>query len=190
MKPMSPKLPASQPGWVESVELPPEKQRAILRARARALAQAPGITTEVVESTETLLFLLAHETCAIETRWIREVYPLTDLTPLPGTPDFILGVINLRGQILAIIDIRKFLNLPEKGITHLNRVIVVQNETLELGILADEIIGIRDLPARELHPLAAHGEYLKAVTGEGLILLDMERLLSDPRLIVHDEAGS
>ena len=63
---------------------------------------------------------------------------------------------------------------------------------MELGILADEILGIRNIPASGLHPplptmTGIHAEYLKGVTGEGLILLDMERFLTDKQLIVHEE---
>ncbi|MHB9098281.1 MAG: chemotaxis protein CheW, partial [Syntrophales bacterium] len=160
----------------------------------KSLAQEPEKKVEAEEYLQLLAFLLAHETYAIETHFIREVYPLTELTPLPCTPDYIFGIINIRGQILTIIDMKKFFDLPEKGITNLNRVIVVQGEDMELGILADEIIGIRDIPEKGLNPplptrTGIHEGYLKGVTGEGLILLDMERFLNDRQLIVHEEVG-
>ena len=171
-----------------------EATRTILRARAKSLAQEPEKKEEAEESLEVLAFLLAHETYAIETRFIREVYPLTELTPLPCTPDYIFGIINIRGQILTIIDMKKFFDLPEKGITNLNRVIVVRNEDMELGILADEIIGIQNIPEKGVTPplptmTGIHAGYLKGVTGEGLILLDMEMFLNDRQLIVHEDVG-
>jgi purine-binding chemotaxis protein CheW len=90
---------------------PPEQQRAILRARALGLAAeataAPGESSEVLE------FVLAQERYAIETAWVREVVPLRDLTPLPGLPAFVLGIIHLRGQIVSLLDLRKFFELPE-----------------------------------------------------------------------------
>jgi purine-binding chemotaxis protein CheW len=175
-------------------EATPEEKRSILRARAKSLAQEPENNREAEESIEVLAFLLAHETYAIETIFIREVNPLTELTPLPCTPDYIYGIINIRGQILTIIDMKKFLDLPEKGITNLNRVIVVRQEEMALGILADEIIGIRNIPDKGLNPplptmTGIYAGYLKGVTGEGIILLDMERLLNDSKLIVHEEVG-
>jgi len=171
-----------------------EGKRAILRSRAKSLAQEPEGKEEAEKYLEVLAFLLAHETYAIETRFIREVYPLTELTPLPCTPDYISGIINIRGQILTIIDMKKFFDLPEKGITNLNRVIVVQEEDIALGILADEIIGIRNIPEKGLTPplptmTGIHAGYIKGVAGEGLILLDMERFLNDGQLIVHEEVG-
>jgi purine-binding chemotaxis protein CheW len=176
-------------------EATPEEKRTILRARAKNLAQEPEIKGEAEKYLEVLTFLLAHETYAIETQFIREVYPLTELTPLPCTPDYIFGIINIRGQILTIIDMKKFFDLPEKGITNLNRVIVVQEGDMELGILADEIKGIRNIPVSILNPRLStmtgiHAEYIKGVTGEGLILLDMERFLKDGQLIIHEEVGS
>jgi purine-binding chemotaxis protein CheW len=170
------------------------EKRTILRARARILAQEPESKREAEKNIEVLAFLLAHEMYAVETQFIREVYPLTELTPLPCTPDYIYGIINIRGQILTIIDMKKFLDLPEKGITNLNRVIVVREGELELGILADEIIGIRNIPESGLNPplptmTGIHAGYIKGVAGEGAILLDMERFLNDRQLIVHEEVG-
>ncbi len=199
MKKTGRKSPGAGEDW-ESVptgtlEATPEEKRTILRARAKSLAQEPERKGESEKNIEVLAFLLAHETYAIETVFIREVYPLNELTPLPCTPDYIFGIINIRGQILTIVDMKKFFDLPEKGITNLNRVIVVQEEDIVLGILADEINGIRDIPASGLHLLhptmtRIHDGYLKGVTGEGLILLDMERFLNDRQLIVHEEVGT
>jgi purine-binding chemotaxis protein CheW len=170
----------------------PEEKRLILRARAKGLAQEPENKGEAEEYIEVLAFLLAHETYAIETQIIREVYPLTELTPLPCTPDYIFGIINIRGQILTIIDMKKFFHLPEKGITNLNRVIVVQKEDMDLGILADDISGIQNIrkSALSLHLPAmtgVHTVYIKGTTGEGPIVLDMGRFLNDRQLIVHEE---
>ena len=170
----------------------PEEKRTILRSRAKKLAQGLEKRGSETDYLEVLEFLLAQETYAIETPFIREVYPLTELTPLPCTPAFIFGLINVRGQILTVMDMKKFFDLPEKGITNLNKVIVVRNDTMELGILADEIIGIRNISVNELQPPLStmsgiHAEYLKGVTGKRLIVLDMERFLTDKKLIVQEE---
>jgi purine-binding chemotaxis protein CheW len=177
------------------VEASPKDKKKILRSRARMLAQE-GEKEGVEENyIEVLVFLLAHEMYAIETVFIREVYPLTELTPVPCTPDYIFGIINIRGQILTIIDMKKFFDLPERGITNLNRVILVEGETMELGILADEIIGIQNISENRLNSpvptmTGIHAGYLRGVTDEGLILLDMERVLNDRQLIVHEEVGT
>jgi purine-binding chemotaxis protein CheW len=168
-----------------------EDQRRILRERARILAREPqsANTEEILVVVE---FILAQERYGIESTLIREVYPLKEYTPLPGTPPFILGLMNVRGQILSITDIRKFFDLPEKGLTNLNRVIILKNRDREFGILADDIVGIRSLPLKELQTslptlTGIRAEYLKGVTPDRLVVLEGEKLLKDDRLVVHVE---
>jgi len=169
-----------------------EETRAILRTRARSLSQAPAREGENEACLEVLEFLLARETYAIETLFVREVYPMTELTPLPCTPAFVFGLINVRGQILTVLDMKKFFDLPERGITNLNKVIIVKKDAMELGLLADEIVGIRNIPASDLQPplstmTGIYAEYVKGLADRNLIVLDMERFLADRRLIVHEE---
>jgi purine-binding chemotaxis protein CheW len=185
----------SESAMTKSFEGTPEEKRTILRSRAKELAQEIESKGTGEERFEVLEFLLAQEAYAIETMFIREVYPMTELTPLPCTPAFVFGLINLRGQILTVMDMKKFFELPERGITNLNKVIVVRKDAMELGILADEIVGIRNIPASKLQPplstmTGIHAEYLKGVTGERLIVLDMERFLTDKKLIVQEEIGA
>jgi purine-binding chemotaxis protein CheW len=164
----------------------------ILKARAKALARPPvearhkGAVLDVVE------FALAQERYAILTDAVREVYPLKDLTPLPCCPGFLLGIVNVRGQILPVIDIKKFFELPEQGITDLNKVIIVHGEQMDLGILADVVIGVREVPLEALEPslptlVGIREEYLKGITPDRLVILDAEKILSDPKIIVNEE---
>ena len=174
------------------LEITPEERIAILRSRAKELARERERTETGMDHLEVLEFLLADEAYAIETLFVREVYPMTELTPLPCTPAFVFGLINIRGQILTVMDMKRFFDLPERGITNLNKVIIVRREGMELGILADEIVGIRNIPVNEIQPplstmTGSHAEYSKGITGERLIILDMERFLTDKRLIVQEE---
>ena len=169
-----------------------EDKPRIFRARARALAQEPEARAAAAHYLEVLEFVLAYERYALETAYVREVYPLKEFTPLPGTPPFILGIINLRGQILAVIDLKRFFDLPEKGLSDLNKVIVLRQGNLEVGILADAVAGVRTIPEPEVQapPPTLEGlspDYLKGLTRDALIVLDAEKILTDPRLIVHDE---
>ena len=182
----------SESAMTKPIEVALEKKKTVLRSRAKKLSQEIESKGTGEEYFEVLEFLLAQETYAIETNFVREVYPMTELTPLPCTPVFVFGLINVRGQILTVIDMKKLFDLPEKGITNLNKVIVVRKDAMELGILADEIIGIRNIPVSELQPplltmTGIHAEYLKGVNGERLIVLDMGRFLTDKKLIVQEE---
>ena len=128
----------------------------------------------------------------METRYVREVYPLKDLTPLPCTPPFVLGVVNVRGHILPVLDLKKFFDLPETGLTDLHCIILVRERDLEFGLLADVIVGVRSIPVESLQPslptlTGIRNEYLKGVTVECLVVLDLARLFADPKILVHEE---
>ena len=170
----------------------PEEKKRILKDRAESLASQPEEEKEPDKYLKIVDFLLAHETYAIETEYIREVYPLKELIPLPGTPPFVLGIINVRGKILSIIDIKKFFELPEKGITDLNKVIIIHADEMEIGILADIVLGVRSVPLKDIQPslptlTGIREEYLKGVTRERLVVLDARKLLLDRNIIVHED---
>ena len=121
--------------------------------------------------------------------------PLGNFTPLPGTPPFVLGIINVRGEVRSVIDIKKFFELPEKGLSDLNKVIIVHGRDMEFGILADAVIGVRSLRLAEIQPTlptltGVRQEYLKGVTHERLAILDGAKLLSDRKMTVYEEPGA
>ena len=164
----------------------------ILRARARALARPPDDVPAAAMLLEVLEFRLAQERYALETRYVREVCPLKDLTPLPCTPACILGIVNVRGRILPVLDLKTLFDLPEQGLTDLHRIILVEGNDLDFGLLADATVGVRSIPADTLQPslptlTGVRSEYLKGVTAERLVVLDVGRILADPTIIVHEE---
>ena len=172
-----------------------EEERHILQTRAQTLAQEAGNGAANGETLEAVEFELAGETYAIALAQIRYVGPLHDLTPVPGTPPFVLGIINLRGEIRTVIDLKKFFDLPDAGITQLNRILLIQHDDLQLGILADTIRGVRHIPLADLQPglptlTDIRADYLRGVTGDRLVVLDAARILTDPRILVEhrDEA--
>ena len=164
----------------------------ILRARAQALARPPEHEPAAETLLQVLEFRLAQERYAVETQHVHEVVPLKDMTPLPCTPPFVLGIVNVRGRITPVFDIKKFFDLPDKGLTDLHRIIVVHGNDLELGLLADVIVGVRTIPLDSLQPslptlTGIRADYLKGVTADRLVVLDLERILADPKIIVHEE---
>ncbi len=168
-----------------------EQRQAILEERAKALAWKPEERANE-EQIIVIEFQLADETYGIESGYIREVHPLTDLTPLPCTPPFVLGVINVHGQILSVLDLKRFLDLPDKGLTDLNRIIVLSSGDMEFGILADAIFGLKTIPVGEIQPSLPtltdiKGDFLLGITVERTVILDGKKILTDPRIIVHEE---
>lgn len=188
------RLEAARVAIEQAWEPSPEETRKILTARARALGQAPATET-VDERIEVLEFILARERYAIESRYVREVCPLEQLTPLPCTPAFVLGIVNLRGEILSVIDIKKFFELPEQGLTDLNKVMVLDSAAgMRFGVLADVIVGVREVPRAAIQPslptlTGIRADYLQGVTAERLVILDAGALLTDPDIVVQDEVS-
>ncbi len=169
----------------------PAEKKGILKKRALVLAKEPEAADEG-ERIDILEFLLAHERYGIGSSYVREVWPLKALTPVPCTPPFVLGIINVRGQIMSVLDMKKFLNLPEKGLGDLNKVIILESDGMEFGVLADVVFGIRSVPLKGLQQsiptlTGAGEEFFKGVTGDGLILLDAGRVLQDKRIVVNEE---
>lgn len=167
----------------------------LLRERAQALARPPPQRPAADSMLEVLEFRLASERYALESRYVAEVHPLRDLTPLPCTPAFLLGVVNVRGRIVPVLDLKKFFELPERGLTDLHRIILVQGDGLELGLLADVIVGVRSVPVDSLqHSLPTltgiRADYLKGIGEERLVVLALDRILTDPKIIVHEQVES
>lgn len=170
----------------------PAARRAVLEARARALAIPPP--AGVGASIEVLEFVLAGERHAIESAWVREVVPLRELTVLPGTPAFVLGIIHLRGEILSVLDVRTFFGLARKGLTDLDKAIVLDDGKMRFGILADRIVGIRRIPLVDVQPplptlSVIRPDYLLGVTREREVILDGRKLLADPSIVVAGGVG-
>ena len=169
----------------------PEESKRILKRRAEILAREPAGKADE-DSIKVVEFLLANEHYGIESHFIGEVYPLKDYTPLPGVPAFVLGLVNVRGRILSVIDIKKFFDLPEKGLSDLNKIIIIKDEKMEFGILADAILGVQSIAVSELGPplptlTGIRQEFLQGITGKRLIILDAARILADKDIVVHEE---
>ena len=169
----------------------PEEKRTILRDRAKALARETK-KDDSGEKIEFLEFLLAYERYGMESSFVREVYPLKDLTPVPCTPAHVLGIINVRGQILSVLDLKRFFDLPEKGLGDLNKVIILKGGAMEFGVLADVILGVRTLPLSSLQQAmptltGIREEYLKGITADRAVILDGSKILLDAKIVVNEQ---
>lgn len=168
----------------------PAERNEILAERARELARAEVREQRREEQIEIVEFLLAHETYALESSFVREVYPLKDLTALPGTPAFVAGVINVRGRIVSVVDLKRLIDLPAKGLTDLNKVVIVGDRHMEFGLLADAMVGVRRIAIADIQPpppvlTGIRADYLRGVTLDRHVILDVARLLADPSVVVR-----
>ena len=185
------RLESSRAALAENFEPSPEERARILRARAKLLAREPESLTNSGLFLEVVEFLLASEHYGVELSSINEICALKHLCVLPGTPDFVLGLIHVRQRIFSVIDIGRFFDLPQRGLTDLNKVLILKSGSMEVGILADAILTVRRVPADDLQgglPTLTGGRanYLKAITKEALLILDVDKLLADKRILVDD----
>jgi len=171
-----------------------DDKKRLLKERARTLAQEDVEVYAGLQYLEVVEFRLAGEVYGIETSYIREVYPLKALVPIPGTPPFFLGITSVRGQILSVIDIKRFFDLPDKGLTELDKVVIVRSGEVELGIRADVVLGMWSIPRGDIQPslptlIGVRDKYLRGVTKDAVIILDIQKLLADENLIVRAETN-
>lgn len=175
---------------IEAADAPSfAEQEEICRLRARKLAEElpPEQAGEVLE---VLNFQLDREEYGIETQYVQEVYPLKEYTALPGTPEFIVGLVNVRGRILSLLSIKALFALPDQGLGELNKVLILQHEEMEFGILADAVSGVTEIRRAELEPPLAtmtglHSDFMLGLTRQGRALLNGWKLLHDPRILVE-----
>jgi len=138
-----------------------------------------------------LCFYLGDQEYAMDITQVREVLDPPPITYIPHTPDFILGVINLRGSIIAIIDLRRFLDLAERPqVKGQKKIMILSVRNKTLGVLADRISQVRALDFTELDPPPTTlgqvpMELIKGVKQMGdhpLIFLDLGKILEAPQL--------
>jgi purine-binding chemotaxis protein CheW len=137
-----------------------------------------------------LTFDLAEEEYGLEILRVREIIGMMDITPVPRTPDFVLGVINLRGKVIPVIDLRLKFGLPYKEPDDRTCVIVVEvmNEgaTVQMGIVVDRVNEVVDVKGADVEPTPSFGVSLDTAFILGMakvgdkvkILLDIDKVLT------------
>jgi purine-binding chemotaxis protein CheW len=158
----------------------------ILKQRASALARKKTATNSE-ELLEIVRFVIDGQSYAFEVGQLREVCTLSQITKVPCTQDFIVGVINLRGQIIPIADIRTFMNIPGHGPPVFNKAIIVENEDVSIGFLADEVVRAEKVPLSTIQKVLTSmsgvtAECLRGITRDKTFLLDVPQILASPRL--------
>ncbi len=160
------------------------------------------MTTAVLESIQYLTFNLDKETFALDISRVREVLDYTQVTKVPRTPEFMRGVINLRGTVVPVVDLRIKFGLARTEKTVNTCIIIaevtVDNETTVLGALADSVQEVIDLEPGAIEPAPRIGTRLNTefIKGMGkqhekfLMILDIDKIFSGGELAIVQEAGS
>lgn len=166
-------------------EASPAQTAATLAARARRLAQPPPAPPADASGLEVLTFTLGTGTYALETRVVREIARLTDMTPVPGTPPWIAGLTSLRGEMLCLVDLRSLIGVPVTPLTDLARIVVVGERTAAFGLLASQTERVEALPLPALLPLpTGNAACVRGVTAQAVVVLDGAALLASPQIII------
>lgn len=161
------------------------QQRLHQRAKVYAAVEKDAVISD--DNVYTLLtFRLGAERYALEVQYIRGVRPLSQLTRVPGTPAFYRGVVNVRGQIVTVLDLQAFFG-GGQGSSNARELILASAAGLDLALLADHIEDVTTLPVTSIAPiemLYAHG-----MTVDRMVILDIDTLFSNERLIVGGKNG-
>lgn len=147
---------------------------------------AEGRTKEVQEQIQCVTFTLEDETYGINVMQVQEVLREIEVAPVPGAPHYVIGIINLRGNVVSVIDARKRFGLPPIESSDLTRIIVIEVKQHIVGILVDSVAEVVDIQPDEIETAPNVGteetsRYIDGVVSRGeklLILVDLHKLLS------------
>ncbi len=132
-------------------------------------------------------FRLENETYGINVMQVQEVLRYTDIAPVPGAPSYVLGIINLRGNVVTVIDTRSRFGLPFAEHTDSTRIVIIEAEKQVIGILVDSVAEVVYLRTSEIDNAPNVGteesaKFIQGVSnrdGELLILVDLNKLLDE-----------
>jgi purine-binding chemotaxis protein CheW len=155
-------------------------ERAVLVARATELARR-GTAATTGEMLNLVAFRAGAGSFSIETRYVRDVIRLRQLSPVPGAPHAVLGVTTHQGEIIAVVDILSALGIDAVQLRDAHWLILLGVGSVEFGVTADEILGSVDIAGAELlspeRSSDASSVFIKAVTSSAIALLDGDALL-------------
>jgi len=154
----------------------------------------------VTDSNQYLTFMLGEEGFAIEISRVREVLDFTDLTKVPRTPDYMRGVINLRGNVVPVVDLRLQLGMTAVEKTVDTCIVIVEveiaSDMLHIGMLADSVQEVVDIDSNQIEPAPRLGTRLKTDFIKGMakrdekfnIILNIDKVLSGDDLLMLSSA--
>jgi len=139
------------------------------------------------EALRWVTFRLENEKYGINVMQVQEVLRITEIAPVPGAPSYVLGIINLRGNVVTVIDTRSRFGLASVETDDSSRVVIIESEEQVVGILVDSVAEVVDLQPSDIETAPNVGteesaKFIQGVAshdGELLILVDLNKLLND-----------
>jgi purine-binding chemotaxis protein CheW len=160
----------------------------------KELPDLSNVSTPVYK--QFILFALEDAQFAIPLSNALEIGQQPDITPLPNLPEWIMGISNIRGEIISFINFKAFLGIPSSGVKDERRFIIIHNQEIKVGITVDRIMGIFSLDRSDNkiqnnpYRKGEIANYIQgtAVSGKNVTnILDIKKLLSSPRMTEFKE---
>ena len=132
-------------------------------------------------------FRLQHETYGINVMHVQEVLRVSEIAPVPGAPEYILGIINLRGNVVTVVDTRSRFGLPTGDVTDTSRIVIIESDKQVVGILVDAVAEVVELTESQIDSAPNVGNeessrYIQGIatmTDTLLIVVDLHKLLTE-----------
>ena len=141
------------------------------------------------EELQMVVFNLGDEAFGVDIGQVREIIKMVDITRMPNAPEFVEGIINLRGQITTIMDLRKRLGMKVTETNEQTRIIIVETSGSTLGMIVDSVSEVLRMSCKDIDPPSAastHAEYIQGVgklEDRLLIILDLNKILSEEEIV-------
>ncbi|MDD4699951.1 MAG: chemotaxis protein CheW [Oscillospiraceae bacterium] len=154
-----------------------------------ATSEADIFKDDTQEDTQKGRFLslsLSEEVFALEIKYVTEIVGVQPITPIPEVPDYVKGIINLRGKIIPVIDMRLKFKKPSTEYTDRTCIIVVDIEQVSVGLIVDNVVEVVSIPDKDIVPppdyrTGIQNRYIKGigmVETKVILLLDCKKILS------------
>jgi purine-binding chemotaxis protein CheW len=153
----------------------PEMEQKILFERAERLRKVDAVE-ETGEKIDLVIFQLANEYFGIEAQYISEIRPVGEITPVPCTPDFVLGITSVRGSIYSVLDIRKSFGVEDRAVTDESMFIVTSWKNIEVCILADVVSEKRSILKSNVKPMVGGAKNINAAYINGFVMMNQNMI--------------
>lgn len=184
--------------FIEDNEDPSEETRILSLAQREkhlhdeVMELAKRVSEAVLETRPTIVeFVVSGTTFAVMSQNVSEVHVLRDVTPVPCTPAWVVGIVNVRGQLVTVADLRKVLGLSVGRVLVFNKLVILQSDENKIGILVDDVLGARIVedsgfvvPIDEASP---YTKFAGTTTSQGSIILDVQKIFASPEFVVEEE---
>jgi purine-binding chemotaxis protein CheW len=167
-----------------------EEINQILHQRANELTKEM-VLNDKENFIKILEFKLGLEQYGIESTYVSRVCEAKDIMHLPGTPNFIEGIINIHGNLVCVIDLKCLFGLPKVVQDDLNKILIINYDDVQIGILADSISGVGSVMLETLQKTlptlsGIHSDFLVGITPDQKIILNSQKLVSHKDLVIND----